>query len=118
MKVPSFMLKKLYQKGSLKNTEGGYHLVIKNNLMDATVTKMSLTMDNSPVPVDKITIAAGDVTVPAAEISASNTVPLKVGVEVTLSVEDAALSPGEHTLGIGATTKEFGDLDFSVTDSL
>jgi hydroxymethylglutaryl-CoA reductase (NADPH) len=118
MKVPSFMLKKLYQKGSLKNTEGGYHLVIKNNLMDATVTKMNLTVDNKPVPGDRITIAAGDVTVPAAQISESNTVPLKVGVEVTLSVEDKSLSSGEHTIGIGATTREFGDLDFSVSDNL
>ncbi|MGC1121377.1 MAG: hydroxymethylglutaryl-CoA reductase [Candidatus Methanofastidiosia archaeon] len=118
MKVPSFMLKKLYQKGSLKNTESGYQLVIKNNLMDATVTKMNLTVDNKPVPEDRITIAAGDISVPATQISGSNTVPLKVGVEVTLSVQDKGLSPGEHIIGIGATTKEFGDIDFSVSDTL
>ncbi|MBU7013677.1 MAG: hydroxymethylglutaryl-CoA reductase [Theionarchaea archaeon] len=118
MKVPSFMLKKLYQKGSLKNTENGYQLVIKNNLMDATVTKMSLTVDNKPVPEDRIAVAAGDISVPATQISDSNTVPLNVGVKVTLSVQDKNLSPGEHTIGIGATTKEFGDIDFSVSDTL
>ncbi|MBU6996158.1 MAG: hypothetical protein HXS41_00895 [Theionarchaea archaeon] len=118
MKVPSFMLKKLYQKGSLKNTESGFELAIKNNLMDATVTTMSLTVDSKPVPGDRITVAAGNAPVPATQISESNTIPLKVGVTVTLSVQDKSLSSGEHTIEIGAATKEFGDINFSVSDTL
>lgn len=119
MKVPSFLLKKLYVKNSLKNTDEGFEFDLKNTLMDATITKpVTLHVDNKLIPPGTITITAEDTTWKAADISESNPAPLKVNVQVTMRVKGETLKSGEHSLEIGATTKEYGDIEFTVTDSL
>ncbi len=35
--IPSMLLKKLYQKGSLKNTESGFEFALKNTLAPGTI---------------------------------------------------------------------------------
>jgi hypothetical protein len=112
-------LKKLYLQDSLQNTEDGFQFIIKNVLMDGTVTHpLKLLMDNKPIDPDSITVSAGDLSMPVTEISESNQLPLKVGVEVTVVVHGDPLSSGEHTLDVTASTKEFGDIEFSIKDSL
>ncbi len=119
MKVPSFMLKKLYVKNSLKNVGEGFQFVIKNVLMDGTVVSpIKLTVDSKPIPAEKITVTSQGTSLRGKDISETNAVSLKVNVEVTVSVDGMTLSPGNHTLDIRCTTKEFGDLEFSVTDSM
>lgn len=119
MKVPAFLLKKLYVKNSLHNTDTGFEFKIKNTLMDATITSpVRLTIDNRPIPQETITITAQNTTFGAADVSENNALPLKVNVEVTLSVEGKKLDPGEHEIEIASATKEYGDIQFSVTDTL
>lgn len=119
MKVPSFMLKKLYVKGSLKNRDDGFEFALKNTLVDATITSpVALFIDNKPIPQDNITISAAHASWSAADISESNPAPLKVDVEITVTVKGAALKQGEHSLEISATTKEYGDIQFTVNDSV
>jgi hypothetical protein len=119
VKVPSFMLKKLYMKESLENTDSGFKFMIKNTLMDATlINPVRLTVDNRPIPEETITIEFKDESLLASEISEENPVSLKVDVKVTVSVQANPLKPGNHALEIASTTKEFGDIGFSVKDSI
>jgi hypothetical protein len=119
LKVPSFLLKKLYLKDSLQNTEDGFEFVIKNVLMDGTIIHpLTLHVDNSPIDPDSITVSTDDLSMPVTDISESNTLPLKVGVEVTISAHGNPLGSGEHTLDVTASTKEFGDIEFSIKDSI
>lgn len=119
MKVPSFLLKKLYVKGSLKNTDGGFEFLLKNTLMDGTLTRfVRLAVDNREVPPETITIAAGGTSWSATDISESNPAPFKMDVEVTVSVSGNTLKPGDHEVEIAATTKEYGDIEFTVKDAL
>ncbi len=119
MKVPSFMLKKLYVKNSLKNTDDGFRFVLKNTLMDATIiTPVTLFVDSKLIPPETVTIAAAGTSWPGNDISGSNPAPMKVDVEVTIKVKGTPLKPGEHSLEIAATTKEYNDIKFAVTDSV
>jgi hypothetical protein len=113
------MLKKLYMKGSLTNNDDGFEFALKNTLMDATiVSPITLHVDNKPIPPETVTITAEQTSWQADEISESSPAPLKVDVQVTLTVKGTHLTPGEHAVEIAATTKEYGDIVFTVTDTL
>ncbi|MBU7012996.1 MAG: hydroxymethylglutaryl-CoA reductase [Theionarchaea archaeon] len=119
MKIPAFVLKKLYLKDSLKNTDEGFEFAIKNTLMDATIiSPVTITVDNKPFPKEKIQVAAEGNSWSVKDISDTNAVPLKVNVEVTVVVKGENLSSGKHEIEISASTKEYGDIQFSVKDAL
>ncbi|MBU7032949.1 MAG: hypothetical protein HXS53_10490 [Theionarchaea archaeon] len=119
MKVPSFLLKKLYMKDSLKNTENGFEFTIKNVLMDGTITNpMTLSVDNRAIDPASITVSTGDLSLSTKDISESQQLPLKVDVEVKISIKGTPLNAGTHSLDIVAPTKEFGDIEFTIEDSI
>lgn len=119
MKVPEFMLKQLYKGKSLKNGPDGFEFVIKNTLMDGTVAgPLQLAVDDKPIPPEKIVIFQGENSWESVAISKANPLPLKVNVEVTVRVKGETLKPGEHALAISTLTKEFGDIGFTIKDSV
>lgn len=55
--VPAFLLNKLYVKGSLKNTEDGFELAIKNTLAPGTIIGLgSLQIDGHAYPLEDTTV--------------------------------------------------------------
>ncbi len=119
MKVPSFMLKQLYKTKSLKNTGDGFEFVIKNTLMDGTIAgPLTLAVDNKPIPQEKISITIQGKSWSSTDVSKTNTLPLKVNVEVTVTVKGEPLKPGKHQVDIATTTKEFGEIEFSIEDTV
>ena len=113
------MLKKLYVKKSLKNTDNGFGFTIKNTLVDGTViSPVTVVVDNRFISPDSITLTVNNTAVAAATISKTMTVLLPVDVEVFVVITGDPLPAGEHTLEIACTTEEFGDISFSITDSL
>ena len=116
--VPAFMLKKLYLKGSLKNTEQGFQFQIRNTLAPGTITAME------PVVVDGVAYLLADTLIVAKEpISAtdiSKERPVTFGINslVTMVVKGARLAAGEHSVVIGVQTKEAGELKWDVTDTV
>lgn len=119
MKIPSFMLRQLYVKNSLENAGDGFKFGIKNTLTDSTITDpISITIDNKSIPTDAITVLSNSKATPAADISKDHELPFDVDKQITVAVKGEELSTGEHTIEIKATTKEFGDIKFSITDSV
>jgi hypothetical protein len=119
MQIPAFLLRKLYIKGSLENVEGGFSLKLKNSLSPGTTTAVApIKVDGNEYPLDSLTIRSVDGEVLGSEVSAENTFPIKVGVEIELIVKGDPLPEGEHTIDLALTTKEAGTLAFDVTDSI
>ena len=116
--VPAFMLKKLYLKGSLKNTERGFQFQIRNTLAPGTITAVE------PVVVDGVahlladTLVGAKESIPATDISKERPVVFGINSLVTMSVNGAQLAAGEHTVVIGVQTKEAGELKWDVTDTV
>ena len=109
----------LYIKGSLENVEGGFSLKLKNSLSPGTTTAVApIKVDGNEYSLDSLTIRSVDGEVLGSEVSAENTFPIKVGVEIELIVKGDPLPEGEHTIDLALTTKEAGTLAFDVTDSI
>jgi len=118
--VPSFLLKKLYSKGSLKNTTSGFQLAIRNIVAPATIVGLApLRVDGVEYPLETTTAILPDGRqVFATELSADSPLSFSVGDTVTIQVEGEPLAPGSHELFIAPRTKEAGELDISVRDTV
>jgi hypothetical protein len=117
--IPSFLLAKLYVKGSLKNTESGFEFALKN-IIDST-----LLIGIGPISVgdknyegESITMIAGDKTVNGAELSRSNAVPVRMGVPLKVSVTGDKLTAGAQKFSVTATTSDIGKIKFDISDSV
>ncbi len=118
--VPAFLLKKLYVKGSLRNTTTGFELAIQNTLAPGTIAGLvPLKVDGVEYPLGQTVVGLNDGTiVSAAQVSAAAPLRFSVGDQVTLRVQCAPLAAGTHTLAICPKTKEAGVLEISVQDTV
>lgn len=119
MQLPPFILKRLYIKGSLENVEDGFRFKIINNISDATCTAMKpIKVNGTEYPLDGTVISSGGAKVHGNEISDANSFPIKAKIEIEIHVKGNQLPSGEHTIDIGLSTTQTGDLAFDVTDKI
>ena len=119
MQIPSFLLRKLYVKGSLANVDGGFEFKIKNSLSPGTAIEISpIKVNDTEYALDATIIKTEGVEMAASEVTEGNEFPIKVGIEILLHVKGDALAAGEHKIDIGIKTKEAGTLAFDVKDSI
>jgi len=117
--VPSFLLKKLYLKGSLRNTERGFEFRIKNTLAPGTIVGLaSLRVDGREVPLEVVTVAWEGGEARAAEVSPESPLSFGLNVEATLRVEGEQLPAGAHQISLTVVTKEVGKLTIPIADSV
>lgn len=119
LQIPTFLLRKLYVKGSLENVDDGFKFKIKNSISSATAVDFQpLKVNGNEYALDAVIISSEDGEVAGSEISAENTFPIKVGLDITVHVKGEQLPEGEHTIDIALATKEVGNLAFDVKDSI
>ena len=116
--IPSFLLKKLYVKKSLRNTETGFEFTIKNNLAPASLTALTLEVDGQEQPLDKITAIVNDTQTKISDISAGNPLSFSLNTDHVLQVEGEPLASGSHDIFIVVATKEAGELEIPITASI
>jgi hypothetical protein len=118
-KVPEFLLRALYVKGSLTNNEAGFEFQMKNELGPARIVgARPLQLDRRPIPLDKCLFIHGDDRATFAEVSPQNSVLMRKGEAITVHVRDVSLQRGRHTLGIHVEVKDMGTVSFSVNDQV
>ncbi len=119
MQIPTFLLRKLYVKGSLENVDDGFQFKIKNSLSPGTAIGIEpIKVDDKEYPLENTIIRSDETEVPAAEVTQDNSFPIKVGVEIIIHIKGEKLSEGEHKIDISIQTKEAGKLAFDVKDSI
>ena len=118
--IPAFLVKKLYVKGSFKNTPNGFQLTLRNTLAPGTLLSFGpLQIDGRDIPLDRVVITVNDAPPRYASeitIAAPNTFPLNGAV--TIRVEDQPLAPGSHHVRVLASTKEAGELKIDAEDTI
>jgi hypothetical protein len=67
---------------------------------------------------ESITMTVGEKTVNGAELSHRNSVPVRMGIPLIVTVAGDKLAEGIHTVNIVATTSEIGPIKFDINDSL
>lgn len=116
MRVPSFMLKKLYVSDSLtREDDGGFSFKLKNTLATSTIVgSPEIKIDGTPVDV---TFSTDDETVKASDISGDDPYEFQKGMEVRVS-SDEEIDDGAHSIAIKTPTDEWDTLEFEVEDTL
>ena len=117
--IPSFLLAKLYVKGSLKNNENGFEFSLKN-IIDST-----MLIGIGPIAVgektyegDVVTMTAGDRTVNGTELSRNNPVPVRMGTPLKVIVAGEKLAAGAQKVSVSATTTDIGKIKFDISDTV
>lgn len=119
MQIPTFLLRKLYVKGSLENVDDGFKFKLKNSISSATAVNFKpLKVNGNEYSLDSTTISSEEGEIAGNAISEESSFLIKVGLDITVYVKGDQLPAGEHTIDISLATKEVGDLAFDVTDSI
>ena len=119
MKIPTLILRQLYTFGSLAHSATGARFSFKNRLSDATVTSVKrVAFDEEDVDLAKLTLIVDGHPVKASAVSLLE--PLSFPLKKTIVVEapGVKLTAGKHKVSIAFNSEPFGDLSFSVEDSL
>ncbi len=116
--VPSFLLRKLYVKGSLRNTDTGFEVTIQNTLAPGTIVALDpLQVDGMEYPLHTTSAVLPDGRhVSATDVSAQAPVRFTIGDKVVIRVEGQPLPAGRHRLTIAPKTMEAGTLDIHAED--
>lgn len=116
---PSSMLAKLFVKGSLKNTEDGFELKLKNIIDSGTLVGMGpLVIDEASYAPGVCQVKVGEKEVGGDQITRSAPISVRAFSEIRVRVKGEPLQPGEHKLTLQVFTNEAGKLQFSVSEPL
>ena len=117
--IPGVLLKKLYVVRSLKNTDDGYEFALKNMLAPGTIVGINrLVVDGQKVALSQISASYGGKTAAAEQISPQNPLDFAINLVVTVRVKGAKLAPGAHKIFVAPNTKEVGELEIEIADSI
>ena len=115
--VPGFLLRRLYLKGSLRNTADGFEFQLKNNLGSGYAHKVwPMVLDGTDVPLDGCSFEEGGRRIEFAAVSKENTLTLAMNKAVTVMVQGATLEPGPRKVGMAFDVPGLGTLKFDFTD--
>jgi hypothetical protein len=118
--VPAFLLKRLYVKGSLKNTATGFELMIQNTLAPGTIVGFDpLQVDGVFYPLEQTTATLPNGSqISATALSAASPQRFGVGDRVTIHIQGQPLAAGLHRLTISPKTMEAGLLQVFAEDAI
>lgn len=117
--IPSMLLKQLYTSDSLKNTEGGVRISLKNRLSDATLTALrGVSFDGHEVPRDSIVIDLGEgrLLMPDDVSQQPIDFPLRRSLDILSRIDP--LAEGLHKIEVAFEAQPFGALTLKVEGSI
>ncbi len=117
--IPSFLLAKLYVKGSLKNNDSGFEFALKN-IIDSTmlIGIGPITAGGKEYEGPAINMTVGEKTINGADLSRSNSVPGRMGVPMKVTVAGDKLAAGQQKVTVAATTSDIGKIKFDINDTV
>ncbi len=119
MKIPKFLLKKVYRKGSLSNTAEGCEFTIVNPFMfDLVVGGKPMILDGEELPAEAINLSNGEQSLDAAALSPENYFKFLPNTPIVVTIRDTTLSPGKHRILLRVKLKGAGDFEFPFDDSV
>ncbi|MEO8626189.1 MAG: hypothetical protein ABI452_05760 [Candidatus Limnocylindrales bacterium] len=121
MNIPAFIARQFYVAGSLRNTDSGWELKAQNPMGNGVLTGVGhLRVDGHAIAPETVTAQrSGDAEpIRAQDISKSRPVSVFKGDQVTLHVNGAPLTPGDHKLDVELFELNLGRLAFSISDQI
>ena len=115
--VPGFLLRRLYVKGSLRNTDTGFEFQLRNRLGSGyTHGLIPVTADGVEVPLHETSFHLEGQETAFSEVSRKNTFTLAMNKAITVRADGVRLEPGPRKIGMGFEVPGLGTLKFDFTD--
>ena len=117
MRVPGFLLRRLYVKHSLRSTDDGFEFQLHNSLGSGYAhTMLPLTVDGQDIPLEQTTFQTDGTAHTFAEVSRDTPFTLAVRKTTTVQVHGRHLEPMPHRIGMRFVVAGMGELGFEFTD--
>ena len=117
--VPGFLLRRLYVKQSLANTEDGFRFELMNRLGSGYSHKVHpLTVDGVEVPIDSAEFDLEGTSIRFDRVTEQSTLTLAMNKAIVVRVTGTRLEPGVHKIGMGFDVPGLGTLSFDFTDTV
>ena len=115
--VPGFLLRRLYVKQSLTNTEDGFQFELMNRLGSGYSHKVHpLTVDGAEIPIENAEFDLEGASMRFDQVGEDNTLSLAMNKAIVVRVTGTKLEPGAHKIGMGFDVPGLGTLSFDFTD--
>ena len=115
--VPSFLLKRLYVKGSLRNNEQGFQFQLKNTLGSGYGNELlPLTLDGEELPKESSYFITDSEEVSFSAVNKDMPFTLPMNKTLTILVKGVTLSEEPHKIGLSFVAQGLGKLGFEITD--
>lgn len=115
--VPSFLLKRLYVKGSLRNSPEGFQFELKNTLGSGYGKELlPLVLDGQDLPLENSYYRLDSQAVPFSAVNDEKPFTLAMNKTLTMLVKGVTLADAPHKLKIGFVAEGIGLLSFEVID--
>lgn len=119
MKVPSFLLRRLYVKNSLRNTEVGFEFRLKNALGSGYAYGLTaIQVDGEEIPSEQASFSVDGKALTFPEVSKETPATLAMNREAIISVDGHRLVAGAHKVTMGFRVVGLGELRFDLVDNL
>jgi len=117
--IPEFLMKRVYKKGSLKETEDGVCFDLKNVLGPGFISGFNCVKINDAVfGADKVKFLTQGTEIPAETVSEQNPIGFRLGQEGTLILQGAkCLKDGINQIIIELMNPEAGSVKLSLSDN-
>jgi hydroxymethylglutaryl-CoA reductase (NADPH) len=117
VQVPPFLLRRLYVKGSLRNTAEGIEFQLKNALGAGYAQELlPLTIDGQELSKEDCYFSLGDEPISFSSVSEATPFTLAINKVTTITVRGHGLEEGQHRIGMGFEVVGLGRMAFEVTD--
>ncbi len=117
MKVPGFILRRLYVKGSLRATADGFEFQLRNRLGSGYARRLlPLTLDGAEVDSAKSTFEVEGRVVPFDAVDKDTPFTLGMNKTTTIVYTGGAMASGAHSIGMRFEVAGLGELGFDFSD--
>ena len=115
--VPSFLLRRLYVKGSLRNTDDGVQFQLMNKLGTGYARKLlPLALNGHEISLERSFYFANGEQHPFDFVSDATPLTLDLNKTTTITIKGLKLSSEPHTIGMRFEVPGLGILHFDFTD--
>ena len=119
MKVPAFLLRRLYVPGSLRTTDQGWEFTLRNSLGSGEAVALEPQVDDGEVvPAESCFFHLEDTTMPFSGVDDEHRFGLAAGKDIVISATAPGLAAGSHTVVMAFTVPAFGRLELAFTDDV
>lgn len=117
--IPEFLIKRVYQKGSLKQTEDGICFDLKNVLGPGFISGFNFVKINDAIfSADKVKFITQGTEISAEAVNEENPISFRLGQEGTLILQGArCLKEGINQIIIELMNPEAGRVKLSLSDN-